>query len=152
MKRSAEARRIIDIDPNYIYFEPALALVYQEQGKLKEALEIYQRLEQSRKNPTSGLAITYARLGRKEDAGRVLDQLIQRADSYYFPGDQIAAVYAALGEYDQAFRWLDRAVEEHSPTVHRVAFAHEFRPLHSDPRFSNVLRRIGLDPAKLQKK
>lgn len=144
------AKRTMEIDPNYIYFEPALALVYREQGKLKEALEIYERLEQTRQQPTAGLAITYARLGRKDDARRVLNQLIGRANQYYFPGEQIAAVYLALGDNDEVFRWIDRAIEERSPTLPEIAFAPEFRALRSDSRLAGVLSRIGIDPAKFK--
>jgi adenylate cyclase len=143
------AKRTMEVDPNYIYFEPDLALVYREQGKLREALEIYQRLEQTRKQPTAGLAITYARLGKKNEARKVLEQLIQKSKSGYFPGEQIASVYVALDEREEAFRWLERAVEEHSGPIHAIAFTPEFRPLRSDPRFANLLRRIGLDPTKL---
>ncbi|MEY2545855.1 MAG: hypothetical protein QOG48_972 [Verrucomicrobiota bacterium] len=145
----AEAKRTMEIDPNYIYFEPNLALVYREQGKLREALEIYQRLEQTRHEPSGGLAITYARLGRKEEARNSLRELIRVANSKYFAGEVIASVYVALGENDEAMRWINRAVEEHSGAIHGISVAREFRPLRFDPRFAEVLRRIGLDPAKI---
>jgi tetratricopeptide (TPR) repeat protein len=143
------ALRTMEIDPNYAYFERALALVHREQGKFNEALDIYLRLAQREKQPSAGLAITYARLGRQAEARKVLDDLIRIANNRYFPGDQIASVYVALGENDEAFRWLDRAVEEHSGSIHRVTSAPEFRPLRSDRRFPDLLRRIGLDPTKL---
>jgi tetratricopeptide (TPR) repeat protein len=138
----------MEIDPNYVYFEPGLAMVHREQGRLNEALDIYLRLAQREHQPSAGLAITYARLGRDDEARKVLSELIRIANSRYFPGDQIASVYVALGENDEAFHWLDRAVEEHSGSIHRVAFAPEFRPLRSEPRFPDLLRRIGIEPAK----
>jgi tetratricopeptide (TPR) repeat protein len=116
---------------------------------LKEALDIYLRLAQREHQPTAGLAITYARLGRKEEARKILGELIRIANTRYFPGDQIASVYLALGENDEAFRWLDRAIQEHSAPIHRISFAPEFRPLRLDRRFPDLLRRIGLHPAKL---
>ena len=143
------AKRTLEIDPNYVYFEPSLALVYREQGKLQQALEIYERLGKVKGQPTAGLGITYARLGRKEEARRVAADLVRIANTRYFPGEQIASVYVALGDNDEAFRWLDRAIKEHSGPIHSIAFAREFRALHSDPRFPNLLERIGLDPAKL---
>jgi len=148
----AAAKRTMEIDPNYVYFEPSLALVYREQGKLKEALDIYLRLEQTSHQPTAGLAITYAALGRKEEARKTLGQLIQIANMRYFPGDQIASVYLVLGEKEETFRWLDRAIKEHSGPIHRIAFDPEFRLLRSDPRFAELLRRIGVDPGKFLSK
>jgi TolB-like protein/Tfp pilus assembly protein PilF len=145
----AAAQRTMEIDPNYIYFEPDLALVYREQGKLKEALDIYLRVAQASKQPSAGLAITYARLGRTADAKKVLDELIKVANTHYFPGEQIASVYVALGENDEAFRWLERAMNERSGPIHSIAVRPEFKPLYSDPRFARALERIGIDPARV---
>ena len=122
-----------------------------EQGKLTEALEIYQRLQTTRKQLSAGLAITYARLNRTSEARQVLTQLVERADTSYYPGEQVAAVYSALGDNDAAFYWIDRAITEHSGAIHSIAFAPEFRGLHSDPRFAGALRKIGLDPDKVLK-
>ena len=145
---TAEAQRTMEIDPNYVYFEPDLARVYRQEGKLAEALEIYLRVEETRHQPMAGLAITYAGLGRKEEARKVLNQLIQQADSTYFPGEEIASIYVSLGENDEAIHWLERAVSEHSGAIHGISFSRDLRPLHSDPRFVALLRQIGLDPAK----
>jgi adenylate cyclase len=144
----AAAKRTLEIDPDYVYFEPDLALVYREQGKLAQALEIYQRVAATRKQPSAGLAITFARLGKKDEAGKILSELINIANTRYFPGEQIASVYVALDDHDEAFRWLDRAIKEHSGPIHGIGFSREFRALRSDPRFADALKRIGLDPAK----
>lgn len=142
-----EAKRTLEIDSNYVYFEPALALVYREQGKLQDALSIYLRLQQTRQHPDDdGLAITYARLGRKDEAAKILDELIHETGTRYIAPERIAAIYVALGDHDEAFRWLNRGIEEHSARIHEVAFARQYRPLRSDPRFPEFLRRIGLDP------
>ena len=144
----AEAQRTMEIDPNYVYFEPNLARVYRQEGKLAEALEIYLRGEGTRDQPRAGLAITYAGLSRKEEARKVLTQLVQQADSTYFPGEEIASVYVSLGDNDKAIHWLERAVSEHSGGIHGISFSRDLRPLHTDPRFVALLSQIGLDPAK----
>jgi adenylate cyclase len=144
------ARRTMEIDPDYTYFEPDLALVYRYQNKFAEAVDIYLRLETTRRQPQPGLAIAYARLDRQEEARKVLDQLVQIANAKYFPAEQIAAVYVVLGEGREAFRWLERAATEHSAGLHGIGCALEFRSLHSDPRFAELLRRVGLEPAKFQ--
>ncbi len=142
----AAAKRTMEIDPNYAYFEPSLAFVYREQGKLPEALDIYLRVAQTSGKPSAGLAITYARLGKKEEARRVTDKLIALAEANYYAGDQISAAFAALGDEEAALRWLSRAVEEHSGGIQLIAIDHQFDTLREDPRFSQLLLRIGLEP------
>jgi adenylate cyclase len=140
-------RRTLTIDPNYIYVEPTLARVYREQGKLDDALAIYLKAREMTHEPTAGLAITYARLGRVSEARRVLQQLIDKANRSYVAGEQIATVFVALDDHDEAFRWLNRAVDEHSANI--ISTRRELRPLHSDARFPELLRRMGIDPAKV---
>jgi hypothetical protein len=59
--------------------------------------------------------------------------------------DSIATVYATLGEKDEAFRWLERAFDEHSAPMFGFTTHPEFRPLRSDPRFADLVRRMGID-------
>ncbi len=144
----AEAERTLQLDPSYLYLEATLATAYREKGDFAEAIRLYEKAQEAAQFPSSGLAITYARMGRQDDARQILRQLIDRARVQYVAADSIAAVYVALGENDEAFRWLERAFSEHSGTLDIFAFHREFRPLRSDPRFANFLRRIGVDPAK----
>jgi hypothetical protein len=92
--------------------------------------------------PSSGLAITYSRMGRQTEAQNILAQLIQAREKRYVSAPLIAAVSTALGDKEEAFRWLERAYEEHSGVLQWVAFLPEFRALHSDARFPHLLQRI----------
>ena len=141
------AKRTLTIDPNYIYVEPTLARVYREQGKLDDALAIYLKAREVTHEPTAGLAITYARLGRVSEAQRVLQQLIDKANRSYVAGEQIATVFVALHDDGEAFRWLNRAVDEHSANI--ISTRRELRALRTDRRFPELLRRMGIDPAKV---
>ena len=143
----AAAKRTLTLDPNYNYLEPTLARVYREQGKLEDALALYLKAQQGTHEPNAGLAIAYARLGRITEAQRMLQQLIDKANRGYVAGEQIACVFVALDNHDEAFRWLNRAVDEHSGNA--IAILRELRPLYSDSRFPLLLRRMGIDPAKV---
>jgi serine/threonine-protein kinase len=145
----AEGQRTLQLDTNFQYLTPPLAEAYLAKGKFEKALALYEKAQEVTHFPGSGLGIAYARLGRPADARRILDQLLAKARTQYFPGDSIAAVYVALGDKDEAFSWLERAFEEHSYPLYTFLFSPEFRPLRSDPRFADLLRRIGIDPAKV---
>jgi serine/threonine-protein kinase len=145
----AEAKRMNELDPTFSYFDDSLAAAYRERGDVTKAIDLYEKAEAVVPVHRPGLAIAYARAGRLDDARRVLAELIERSKTHYVAADGIASIYVALGENDEAFRWLDRAVDEHSAPLEGIGQRITFRPLHSDPRFPEVLRRIKLDPAKI---
>ena len=144
----AEGRRTQLLDPNYLYQGSQLAVVYREKGMFAEALELYRKTAGATAIPEPGLAITYARMGRRSDAERVLGEVKTFAATHYFAGEEVASIYVALGDNDAAFQWLERAYNEHSGSLHGIVARPIFRPLRSDPRFADLLRRIGLDPAQ----
>jgi tetratricopeptide (TPR) repeat protein len=144
----AEGQRTAQLDPNYVYFESGAAAAYREKGEFGKAIAIYKKAEEISGIPNPGLAVTYARMGKEADARAILAQLIDLSRTRYYAADSIAEVYTALRDKDEAFQWLDRAVAEHSAPLEGVAFRPGFRLLHSDPRFADLLRRIGIDPSK----
>jgi adenylate cyclase len=142
-------KRVLQVDPNYIYFDSTLAGAYREKRDFQEAVALYEKAQTVTHFPSAGLAITYAKMGRLEDARRVLNQRIEKSRQQYVPADSIAAVYVALGDKEEAFRWLERAFDEHSAPMSIQLTCHpKFRALRSDPRFADLLRRMGVDPAK----
>jgi adenylate cyclase len=142
-------QRSVQLDPNYVYFDPPLANAYSAKGHFNEAVALYEKAQAATHIPSVGLAITYAKMGRREDARRILDQLIEKSRQQYVAADSIAVVYVVLGEKDEAFRWLERAFQEHSGGFYSYMFRPEFRALRSDPRFTDLLRRIGIDFTKV---
>jgi len=145
----AETRRLEQLDKSFVYLGPFLADAYREQGKYERAIAIYEQTQKVTGEPQSGLAITYARMGRPADARRILGEMESAATKRYVAADEIAAIYVALGDKDAAFRWLDRACNEHSAPLYGVGRAREFLPLHSDPRLPPLLKKLGLDPQRV---
>ena len=90
------------------------------------------------------LAYVYAKAGKKEDARETLDALLQRIERGYFAPYSVAEIYSALGEEEKAFEWLDRAYEERDPQQVRVKSNPAFDNLYSDPRWIQLLKKMGL--------
>src|SRR6185369_13429117 len=109
-----EGQRTLQLDPNYFYLDSALAAAYREKGNFAEAISLYTKAQEETQFPSSGLAITYARMGRQIEARKILDQLVQERRTRYVSAQVIAAIYVAFGEKDEAFRWLELAATEHS--------------------------------------
>ncbi len=108
----------------------------------KEAVEVAERL--ARTDPESPwsmvtLALAYAGAGRRDDALRIVEEVRGSA----IDPQSVAYVYAALGEADAAFEWLEKAYERRSLQITWIRVAPSVDPLRSDPRFDDLLRRIG---------
>ncbi len=89
----------------------------------------------------SALGRTYALAGRQDEARLVLVEL--EADPTTWDTWFIAQIYAVLGEKDEAFRWLEAAYGPPShPYVPWLRHPPAFKPLHDDPRFGDLLRRL----------
>ena len=144
----AAGERALQLDPTFAHYgEPALAALYREMGRFDEAIALYEKTREFNGRPGFGLAITYARMNRREEALNTLNAAI--AGWGYRPGDAIAHVHVTLGAHDEAIRDLERACEQRSSSLHGVGIAPEFVPLRSDKRFSSILQRIGLEPEKI---
>jgi TolB-like protein/Tfp pilus assembly protein PilF len=144
----AAGQRALQLDPTFAHYgEPALAALYREMGRFDEAIALYEKAREFTGRPGFGLAITYARMKRREEALETLNAAV--AGWGYRPGDAIAHVHVTLGAHDDAIRDLERACEQRSSSLHGVGIAPEFAPLRSDKRFQSILRRIGLEPEKV---
>src|SRR5213592_1334900 len=138
-----EGQRTLLLDTNYFYLDSNLAAAYRDKGNFAEAIALYTKSQEATRLPSSGLAITYARMGRQTEARNILAQLVQAREKRYVSAPLIAAVATAFGDKEEAFRWLERAYAEHSGVLQCIAFLPEFRELHFDARFPHLLRRIG---------
>jgi eukaryotic-like serine/threonine-protein kinase len=144
-----EGQRTLQLDPNYFYLDSVLAAAYREKGNFDEAIALYTKAQEATHLPSSGLAITCARMGRQTEARNILAQLVQARETRYVSAPLIAAVSTALGNKEEAFRWLETAYAEHSGVLQWIAFLPEFRALHSDARFPQLLRRISASRATI---
>src|SRR5207302_5946225 len=105
----SEGQRTLQLDPNYFYLDSDLAAAYREKGNFAEAITLYTKAEEATHLPSSGLAITYARMGRQVEARNILAQPLQAREKRYVSAPLIAAVAVALGDNEGAFRELERA-------------------------------------------
>jgi adenylate cyclase len=140
--------RALQLDPTFAHYgEPSLAALYREMGRFDDAIALYEKARKFTGRPGFGLAITYARMNRREEALETLNAAVEGWG--YRPGDGIAHVHVALGEHDHAIRELEHACQQRSSSLHGVGIAPEFGPLRPDKRFRSILQRIGLRPEKV---
>jgi len=144
----AAGERSLQLDPTFLYSEPLLAALYREMGRFDDAIALYKKSQDISGRVPFGLAITYAKMNRREEARGILKAACATRGSYT-PGDATAHVHVVLGENEEAIRELQRAYDEHSSSLHFIGIAPEFEPLRSDKRFVSIVERIGLEPGKV---
>ena len=143
-----QLNKVVDMDHNFAQAYPWLGLVYEQKGKYPEAIAAFQRaislFPGGSTQAQAELAHAYAISGNKGEALRIVADLQELAKTKYVPPYQIAAIYAGLGDKDQAFSWLEKAYEERSDWLVNVKADQRFDGVHSDPRFAELVRRLGL--------
>ena len=144
----AAGERALQLDPTFAYGEPLMAALYREMGSFDDAIELYKKSQDISGRVPFGLAITYAKMNRREEAKEVLTAACASRGSYT-PGDAIAHVHVVLCEHEDAIRELERGYQEHSSSLHFIGIAPEFTPLRSDKRFISIVKTIGLEPQKV---
>jgi hypothetical protein len=90
----------------------------------------------------ANLARAYVASGKRSEALKLLGELKKRSSPGYSNASEIAMIYTSLADRDQAMDWLEKGYEERfNPGV---LLRPGFAPLHSDSRFQNLLKRVGL--------
>jgi TolB-like protein/Tfp pilus assembly protein PilF len=148
-KAIAQLKSVLEMDPNHYLALRHIGWAYMYNGRHADsiaALEAADKSEPDNSQAMAALATAYAAGGRGSDARALLGQLEGSLGQRYVSACDIAAVYAALNEADVALDWLEKAYEERSPRMVELGLDPVFDPLRSDPRFTDLLRRIGLPP------
>lgn len=122
------------------------AFAYEKQRKFQDAeADLRKVLEQfPHTNAKAAMAELYALQGKKEEARRVLRELQEAAKKEYVSDYWLATAYTALGDRDEAFRRLEAAWKEQSMWILDLKVDPRFDTLRADPRFAELLRRVGL--------
>lgn len=114
--------------------------------RFDEAIEMLERSVARERNPgpLGFLTIAYASAGRRPDAQGVVDELTRMARTSYVPPAAFVAAYTGLGDTDRAFAALEHAYAERSNLMRSLRVLPVLDPLRQDPRFDEMLRRVGL--------
>jgi hypothetical protein len=95
---------------------------------------------------SAALAHAYALAGKRDEAERILGELLERSRGSYVEPMSIAVIYSGLGDKENALEWLEKARAQHSVGLLTLKVHPIFDGLRSNPRFQRLLRRIGLSP------
>ena len=144
-----QQRRVIAIDPNYYQANWFLGLTYLASGQIDSGIAASEKaVTVSNRAPTAlgVLGMAYGAAGRKREANQIVNELLQLQKQRYVSPMAFAYVYIGLGNKDQVFAWFEKAYQERSNPIAFFKVNPSVDTLRSDPRFGDLLRRIGLPP------
>lgn len=139
---------VLEIHPDCARVYEDLGRIYWEKGMRNAALKAFKKaVSYSRRSSLhlAELGYTYAAIGRRRDALRLLRELTKRAHKQYVSPYAFALIHTGIGNKDQAFAWLKTSYEERASTLPFLKTNPTLATLRSDPRFLALLRRIGLE-------
>jgi tetratricopeptide (TPR) repeat protein len=140
--------KIIELDSSFTAAHQTLALSYARKGRFREALAAADESNALARGDLRSRGILGAvkvMAGNQEDARKILTELEEGSGAPNFSwASQCAIIRALLGEPDQAFEWLDKACQGRVNTLIFLTLNRNFENLHSDPRFDELVQRIGL--------
>jgi tetratricopeptide (TPR) repeat protein len=146
----AQSRETLEMDPNFALAYYGLGRAYGQKGMYDEAINALNKARTFLAGEPwlmAELGYDYAASGKRDEARDVLRGLKEEATRKYVDPYLLAIMHTALGEKDQALTWLEKAYEEHAFHLQWLAVEPRWENLHSDPRFADLLRRIGLPPS-----
>jgi tetratricopeptide (TPR) repeat protein len=142
-----QGRNTVELDPNFAASHLLLGESYVQIGLHEQGLAELQRAASLSGNSPlylAQVAVAYAAAGKKTEALRTVARLQEISRQRYVSPYGMAQAYAALNDKEQTFKWLQIADDDHAVWMSYLAVDPVFDRFRPDPRFRDLLRRVGL--------
>jgi serine/threonine protein kinase/tetratricopeptide (TPR) repeat protein len=141
-----QSRKAIELDHNFYIAHMGLCQCYNGKGLFQEAIAACQKARAQNDDPyvLGYLTYAYASLGKRDEAMKALAQINEAAKQRYVSAYTFATAYAGLGDKDQAFQWLERSNQDRAWEILYIKVDPLLDNLRSDPRFPELVKRVGL--------
>jgi len=143
-----QCRKTLDMDPNFGLAHLCIGISYVNEGHFQEGIPALQKgMELLPGDPYSmeELGIAYALSGDRARAREILTKL-KGSSQPHLPSYSIAMVYAGLADKEQTISWLERGCDERNDDMVYMKIEPVLDPFRSDPRFQDLIRRVGFPP------
>ncbi len=145
----ARLQRAFDIAPDFfLALRTEATMQLAEGGPPDSAIALFRRAAaqaEGNSRPRALLGMHLARLGRRDEARTILDQMLQQAGTRYVPSFSLAVLHAALGENANAFDALERAYAARDPQIVFLKDDPRWSGVRHEPRYEALLRVMKLD-------
>jgi len=140
-----QLQNVIKLDPDDRFAHAYLGYTYEAKGMYAQAIAEYQkriRIEGETTSTLCYLGYALAMSGKRSEAQAILDKL--KTTKEYVSPAELAVLYFGLGDKEGALTSLERAYAAHDLQMQSLKIDSHYDSLRSDPRFQDLLRRVGL--------
>ncbi len=132
------------LDSMVVVWEATDGIAYLEMNRYDDALKAFSAFEKTFGQPSTGLAVTYGRMGNRPKALEQIRLLEARERRQWVDPDFIAIAYAGMGDADHTMQWLETAFRKKTFSLRALLGwdAPWFRTVKNDPRFLDLKRRV----------
>jgi TolB-like protein/DNA-binding winged helix-turn-helix (wHTH) protein len=141
------AQELLEVAPNWVWGHFELAQVDEQEGQLEEAAQEFLKADElfgMDPQRVTQLKVTLAKSGAKGYWKRTLENYKESAKSNYVPSVLVAEACVRVGDKECVFEWLERGFEERDDLMINLKVEPAFDSLRSDPRFQDLVRRVGI--------
>lgn len=140
-------RKPLELDSHPEAAHLAVGSAYEQKARFVEAIASLQEGSAAWRSGIgmSMLGHTYALMGRKPEAEKLIQELVQLSKTRYVSPAYVAAIYAGLGDKNRAMEWLEKAYELRATSLVLLKVNPRYDSLRSDPRFTALIKKIHLD-------
>ena len=138
--------RTMELEPNYMPTHFVLGCVYIQQKRWEEAIKEFQfiyKLDEEAYLAMGFMGHAHALAGQRAEAETMLNVLQEIAERKYVSPYAMLVIHLVLGPEERVFELLEQLYQEHNDWLVWLKVSPELRPLHDDPRFMNLLKRVG---------
>ncbi len=143
------ARETLALEPSFVIGRYRLGEGLLHSGNHAEAITEFEtalELSEGRPDLLALVGHAYALVGERQRAQDVLARLSEASRQRYVPAWDMAMVHLALGDTEKSFQWLEAAYDERAQSLAHMKVDVHLDPIRSDPRFEELMRRVGLSP------
>lgn len=144
-----QCKKTIELEPSFPGGPAQLGIAYRKQRRYEEAIAAFKESAElsGRSSGALGeLGNAYAVAGKRAEALAIVNELEARYARREATGQDVAWVHAGLGDRDRTFEWLEKDFQQRSGLLPQVTWQFVFDDLRSDPRYADLMRRMGLEP------
>jgi serine/threonine protein kinase/tetratricopeptide (TPR) repeat protein len=143
-----QCQKTVAMDASFVGAHVFLGRAYTQTAAYPEAIGEFRKaleLSDGDSSELAALGLAFAASHQVAEARKILDQLKERSQQTYVQPMWIAVIDIALGEKDQAFDWMQKAYDDRSAWLLYLKVDPLFDSVRSDPRFTDMVRKVGLN-------